>query len=95
MPFARLLFEVFGLVAQGAPGTEGLRATLTEPWLAAAAMAENMGLPSDPARLRLGVAVARGLLMDLEAGADAEEVDAAYRRFVDLAEAEGERGSSA
>ena len=31
-PFVRLFFEVFGLVAQGAPGTEGLRETLTAPW---------------------------------------------------------------
>jgi AcrR family transcriptional regulator len=95
LPFVRLFFEVFGLVAQGVPGTEGLRTTLTEPWLAdAAAVAEGLGLPPDPAGLRLGVAVARGLLLDLAAGADAAEVDAAYRRFVDLAEAAGEPGRS-
>jgi AcrR family transcriptional regulator len=95
LPFVRLFFEVFGLVAQGAPGTEGLRATLTEPWLAdAAAVAERLGLPPDPAGLRLGVAVARGLLLDLAAGADADEVDAAYRRFVDLTEAEREAAPS-
>ena len=93
LPFVRLFFEVFGLVAQGAPGTEGLRTTLTEPWLAdAAGVADQLGLPPDPAGLRLGVAVARGLLLDLVAGADAAEVDAAYRRFVDLAEADRERG---
>jgi AcrR family transcriptional regulator len=36
-PFVKLFFEVFGLVAQGAPGTEGLRETLTQPWLTDAA----------------------------------------------------------
>jgi len=93
LPFVRLFFEVFGLVVQGAPGTADLRRTLTEPWLAdAAAVAARLGQPPDPAGLRLGVAVARGLLLDLAAGADAAEVDAAYRRFVDLAETEAEQG---
>lgn len=86
-PFVRLFFEVFGLVAQAAPGTEGLRETLTRPWLTeAAALAEKIGLGSDPAELRLGVAVTRGLLLDLVAGADRTEVDASYRRFVELYE---------
>lgn len=88
LPFVRLFFEVFGLVAQGAPGTAGLRQSLTGPWLAdAAAISERLGLDSGPAEFRLGVAVARGLLLDLVAGAPLAEVDAAYRRFVDLADA--------
>lgn len=86
-PFVKLFFEVFGLVAQGAPGTEGLRETLTQPWLTdAAAVAKVIGVASDPAELRVGVAVSRGLLLDLVAGADYGEVDEAYRRFVDLYE---------
>jgi AcrR family transcriptional regulator len=86
-PFVKLFFEVFGLVAQGAPGTEGLRETLTQPWLTdAAEVAQVIGVVSDPAELRLGVAVSRGLLLDLVAGADYAEVDKAYRRFVDLYE---------
>lgn len=84
-PFVKLFFEVFGLVAQGAPGTEGLRETLTQPWLTdAAEVAKAIGVDSDPAELRVGVAVSRGLLLDLVAGADYAEVDEAYRRFVDL-----------
>lgn len=84
-PFVTLFFEVFGMVAQGAPGTEGLRETLTAPWLADAAQAaEALGVVGDPAELRLGVAVTRGLLLDLVAGADPAEVDESYRRFVDL-----------
>jgi hypothetical protein len=57
-------------------------------------VAERLGLAPDPSGLRLGVAVARGLLLDVVAGADAEEVDAAYRRFVDRVEAESERDRS-
>jgi AcrR family transcriptional regulator len=84
-PFVRLFFEVFGLVAQGAPGTEGLRETLTAPWLSdAAEVAGRIGAASDPVELRLGVAVTRGLLLDLVGGADPAEVDASYRRFVEL-----------
>ncbi len=85
LPFVRLFFEVFGLVAQGTPGTEGLRESLTGPWLTqGAAAAGRLGLTTDVAELRLGIAVARGLLLDLVAGAPWPEVDAAYRRFVDL-----------
>ncbi|MGD9530323.1 TetR/AcrR family transcriptional regulator [Pseudonocardia sp.] len=84
-PSVALFFEVFGLVVQGAPGTEELRAGLTRPWLDdAAAAAEALGIPPDPAGVRLGIAVTRGLLMELLAGADGSEVDAAYRRFVEL-----------
>jgi AcrR family transcriptional regulator len=85
LPFVRLFFEVFGLVAQGTPGTEGLRETLTRPWLEDAAVAaEQLGVATDAVEVRLGVAVSRGLLLDLVAGAPLAEVDAAYRRFVDL-----------
>lgn len=83
-PFVTLFFEVFGLVAQGAPGTEGLREDLTQPWLRDAdAVAQGLGLPPDRAALRLGIAVTRGLLLELVAGAEPTEIDAAYRLFVD------------
>ena len=52
-----------------AAGTEGLRESLTRPWLA---------------ELRLGIAVTPGLLLELVAGAGPAEIGAAYRRFVDL-----------
>jgi AcrR family transcriptional regulator len=94
LPFVTLFFEVFGLVVQGAPGTEGLRENLTRPWLAdAAAVAARLGTAADRNQLRLGVAVTRGLLLELVAGADPADVDAAYRWFVDLVEpATGEDG---
>jgi hypothetical protein len=37
--------------------------------------------------LRLGIAVTRGLLLELVAGTPLADVDAAYRRFVDLYDA--------
>jgi AcrR family transcriptional regulator len=87
LPDVRLFFEVFGLAIRGAPGTEALLAGLTDTWLDdGAAAAERLGLEIDPAALRLSVAVSRGLLLDLIAGADRQEVDAAHRSFVDMFE---------
>jgi AcrR family transcriptional regulator len=74
-PFVRLFFEVFALSTRA----DGL----TSPWLAeGAGVAERLGVQPDPAALRLGVAVSRGLLLDLLAGASKEEVDDAYALFV-------------
>ncbi|MBB5873400.1 AcrR family transcriptional regulator [Allocatelliglobosispora scoriae] len=85
LPFVRLFFEIVGQAVQGVPGTERLLATLTEPWLAeGAATAERVGAAFDPAVIRMGVAVTRGLLLDLLAGADPAEVTASYQRFVAL-----------
>lgn len=84
-PFVRLFFEVFGLAAQGAAGTESLLESLTEPWLEeGVAIAARFGLDGDATALRLGVAVSRGLLLELLAGADPAAVTASYRLFVDL-----------
>src|SRR5919206_3479774 len=33
LPFVRLFFEVFGLLAQNTPGTRPLRESLTAPWV--------------------------------------------------------------
>jgi AcrR family transcriptional regulator len=98
-PFVRLFFEVFALATRGEPATRGDPAARGEPgtaevlpgltssWLAdAAAVAERLGIESDPAMLRLGVAVSRGLLLDLLAGATEEEVNAAHDLFVRLAQ---------
>jgi AcrR family transcriptional regulator len=81
-PFVRLFFEVFGLAAQGAAGTDRLLRGLTDPWLAAGqSTALSLGADVPPAAVRLGVAVTRGLLLDLVAGADPAEVDAAFELF--------------
>jgi AcrR family transcriptional regulator len=82
-PFVRLFFEVLTLTTRGAaPGPTGLTGT----WLDDAARAgERLGVATDRAALRLGVAVTRGLLIDLLAGEDPGEVDAAHDLFVSLA----------
>jgi AcrR family transcriptional regulator len=82
-PFVRLFFEVFGVAVQGAPGTEALLRNLTTPWLEESVkVAKDYGYDVDPAAMRIGVAVSRGLLLDLLAGADPKEVTAAYKMFV-------------
>ncbi|HYY12543.1 MAG TPA: TetR/AcrR family transcriptional regulator [Kineosporiaceae bacterium] len=88
LPFVRLFFEVFGLLAQDSPATRPLRASLTAPWVSQGlAGAERLGIGGDPAELRVGIAVTRGLLLELVAGTPLAEVDSAYRRFVDLYDA--------
>jgi AcrR family transcriptional regulator len=84
-PFVRLFFEVFGLAAQRVAGTEALLDSLTTPWLDdGVSAAGQLGLRADPTATRLGVAVTRGLLLDLVAGADKRDVTSAYELFVDL-----------
>lgn len=86
-PLVRLFFEVFGQAAQGAPGTDALLRGLTAPWLDdGVRVASAVGYKVDARALRIGVAVSRGLLLDLLAGTDPDEVDAAYRMFVNLFE---------
>jgi AcrR family transcriptional regulator len=76
-PFVRLFFEVFALT----------RADLTTAWIEdALAVAGRLGVAPDPAAMRLGVAVPRGLLLDLLAGADRAEVDAAFELFIEMSE---------
>lgn len=82
----RLFFEIVAQALQGRPGTERLRETLVEPWLdVVAAGAVERGAPPDAARARarLGMAVTRGLLLDLLATGDLDGVDAAMDLFLD------------
>lgn len=77
-PFVRLFFEAVAATA-GAGGD-----ALTRPWLddsreAAAAL----GLDLDPAELRLGVAVTRGLLVDVLVTGEVGPATEALHRFVD------------
>ncbi len=88
-PFVRLFFEVFGLAAQGVPGTRAMLDHLTEPWLAAGVeAAQRVGAATDTTAIRLGVAVTRGLLLELLAGADPEAVDASHDLFIRYATTE-------
>jgi AcrR family transcriptional regulator len=87
-PFVRLFFEVFALATTAEPGAAQLLPGLTETWLDdATAVAERLGIAPDRAMFRLGVAVSRGLLLDLLAGATLHDVTAAHDLFVRLAEA--------
>jgi AcrR family transcriptional regulator len=81
-PFERLFFECY---ARGAQGEQPYARTVpgaVDAWLADVdAMTD--GQP-DPALVRLGLAVMRGLLLDLVATDDDAGVDAAARAFVEL-----------
>jgi AcrR family transcriptional regulator len=81
-PFERLFFECYARAAQGeAPFTRLLPAAV-DGWLAD--VDELTEGTADPAFVRLGLAVTRGLLLDLVATDDEEGVDAAAARFVAL-----------
>jgi AcrR family transcriptional regulator len=81
-PFERLFFECYIRAAQGeAPFTRLLPAAV-DGWLAH--VGRHMGGNTDPVTMRLGLAVTRGLLLDLVATGDDESVDAAAARFADL-----------
>ncbi|WP_238006301.1 TetR/AcrR family transcriptional regulator [Dactylosporangium sp. AC04546] len=91
-PYVRLFYEVVGVAVHGTPGTEHFFDSLTEPWLRQAEdTADDLSLDVDRAALRLGVAVSRGLLLELVAGADPDEVDASYRLFVEMWQQTGDR----
>ena len=82
-PFVRLFFECVA-----ATGGEGL----TEPWLdVAGEVAERLGAPYDPDRIRLGVAVSRGLLIDVLATGSAEAATRSMEQFVALWQGEAGR----
>jgi AcrR family transcriptional regulator len=86
-PNERLFFEVYGQALQGhAPATE-LLDNVVSAWVEpAAAVAESLGLAREEAvaHARLGVAVTRGLLLDLLATEDRAGVDAAMEEWIAL-----------
>jgi len=84
-PYVRLFFATVGMAVQGVPGTQTLLDNLTTPWLEQGGeAARRLGVPADPAAIRLGVAVSRGLLRELLAGAAPADVDASYRLFAEM-----------
>ena len=70
----------------GRPGTEGFLEASVEPWITAiAGRLAGRGRPGHgPRRARLGLAVARGLLLDLLATGDRAGVTEAYERYLRL-----------
>lgn len=81
-PFERLFFECYARGAQGEAPFRRLLPAAVDGWLGA--VDEQTGGGADPALARLGLAVTRGLLLDLVATDDDEGVDAAAAAFVAL-----------
>jgi AcrR family transcriptional regulator len=84
-PNVRLFFELYGQALQSRPGTVGLLDDIVDAWIEPAA---NYSIQhgADPvaarADARLGVAVIRGLLLDLLATGNRGAVDAALERYI-------------
>lgn len=76
-PFERLFFECYARAAQGEPPFTRLLPAAVQGWLDAASA-------HDPALVRLGLAVTRGLLLDLVGTDDEVGVDAAAAAFAAL-----------
>jgi AcrR family transcriptional regulator len=92
----RLFFELYGQALQGRAGTEGFLDRIVDDWVEPIADYQlQRGAPPDVARAdaRLGVAVTRGLLLDLVATGNRAAVDAAYRHFLELERATGSLSS--
>ena len=86
-PNERLFFEIYGQALQGRAHTVELLDGIVEDWLGPATEINlALGIPRDLARAhaRVGVAVTRGLLLDLLATRDVAGVDAAMDAFIDV-----------
>jgi AcrR family transcriptional regulator len=81
-PFERLFFECYSRGAQGERPFARMVPGAVDAWLAEVDNAA--GGTSDPAQVRLGLAVMRGLLLDLVASEDDAGVTAAAQAFADL-----------
>ena len=81
-PFERLFFECYARAAQGEEPFTRLLPTAVDGWLDA--VDERTEGRGDAAMVRLGLAVTRGLLLDLVATGDDAGVDAAAGRFAAL-----------
>lgn len=85
-PQERLFFELYAHALLGRPGTEAFLDGIVESWVAPMAAAlVDAGADETSARAdaRLGVAVVRGLLLDLLATGDRDGVTEAFERYLD------------
>ena len=87
-----MFFELYGQALQGRAHTAGFLDEFLggvirwlEPFVAVA-VAAGMPEPAARAQLRLGLAVTRGLLLDLLATGDTEAADQAMEAFIALTE---------
>jgi AcrR family transcriptional regulator len=88
-PNERLFFELYGQALQQRAHTGEFLEGIVDDWVdqvAQASIAQGVPEPIARAHARLGVAVTRGLLLDLLATGDTESVDQAMRAFIDLYE---------
>jgi AcrR family transcriptional regulator len=93
-PNERLFFEVYAQALQRRPHATELLDGVVESWLEPIAeLSVRRGIPRPLARAqaRLGIAVTRGLLLDLLATGDVAAVDAAMEAFIELHEGSLER----
>ncbi len=86
-PNERLFFELYGQAIQGRPHTVQMLDGIIEDWMEPA-VDINLSYGLSPAQARaharLGIAVTRGLLLDLVATRDVEGVNAAMEAFVEV-----------
>ena len=86
-PNERLFFEVYSQGLLGRSPAAELLEGIVDSWVApAAALLVDMGVDADEAAslARLGLAVTRGLLLDLLATGDRDAVDAAMEQWISL-----------
>ncbi len=84
-PFERLFFELYGQALQGRPYASPFLVGVVDSWLELALpvlRAEGLSEPDARAEARLGLAVIRGLLLDLLATKDDAGVDEAFERHL-------------
>ena len=78
LPFVRLFFEAIGTTTVEAPDA------VTKLWIDESAVATaQLGVAFDPVETRLGVAITRGLLIDVLTNGDAAAATAALHLFLD------------
>ena len=83
----RLFFEIYVHALLGRPGTDGFLDEALEGWISPVVESlTTSGMERDDARVvaRLGIAVTRGLLLDLLASGDSVGVTRAYELFLSL-----------
>jgi AcrR family transcriptional regulator len=86
-PNERLFYELYGQAIQGRPHTVEMLNGIVDDWLEPAAeinMAYGLSREDARAHARLGIAVTRGLLLDLVATREVEAVNAAMEAFIDV-----------
>lgn len=86
-PNERLFYELYGQAIQGRPHTVEMLDGIIDDWIEPAAqinLALGMGREEARAHARLGIAVTRGLLLDLVATRDVEGVNAAMEAFIEV-----------